>query len=532
MADRVREIERKYEATEGGLPDLTAAAGVADVVDRGVASLDATYHDTGTERLAADGITLRRRTGGGDAGWHLKLPLAEDTREEIRAPLTDRLPRELAALVRSRVRRAPLVPVMRLRSERELRQLLDADGRLLAEVSVDAVSAERPTGDGAGPTAHWTEIEVELAEGADPAVLDAVERQLRKAGIRRAPGPSKLARALAETRPGPRQKAKPAEPAKTGKKARTAKTAKPAKPSEKPKKRVATAGDQILDYVRAQAAALVELDPAVRRELPDSVHRMRVATRRLRSAFRSFGKVLDRAATDPIADELKWLAAELGLDRDREVLTARLYERLGELPKPLLIGPVRGRLRTWSGTRRRGARRHVTAVLDSDRYLDLLDSLDALLADPPLRPAAARPPLEVVPGAVLRDFDRLEARMRAALAAPVGPERDLAMHEARKAAKRARYSAETARPAIGKPARRFVRHMKALQDVLGDHQDSVVAREALRELALQAQAAGESGFTFGVLYGHEEARATTRESELAGAWAEAADPRRRAGLRA
>ncbi|MDQ0683855.1 inorganic triphosphatase YgiF [Streptomyces achromogenes] len=182
MAETKREIERKYESDDSGLPDLTGVAGVASVLDQGVAELDATYYDTSDLRLAAASITLRRRTGGSDAGWHLKLPVAAGIRDEIRAPLSDAVPDELAGLVRSRVREGQLVPVVRLRSARDVRLLLDAEGRLLAEASVDAVRADRLFG-GEG-SAQWTEIEVELADGGDPALLDKLDKGLRKAGVR------------------------------------------------------------------------------------------------------------------------------------------------------------------------------------------------------------------------------------------------------------------------------------------------------------------------------------------------------------
>ena len=199
MADTKREIERKYESDESGLPDLTGVAGVATVFDKGVAELDAIYYDTPDERLAAASITLRRRTGGSDAGWHLKLPVSSGVRDEIRAPLSDTLPDELAGLVRSRVRGAELVPLVRLLSTRDVSELLDADGALLAEVSVDAVVAERLTED--GRTAQWSEIEVELADDGDPAFLEKVDKKLRKAGVRPSDSPSKMARALLETAP-------------------------------------------------------------------------------------------------------------------------------------------------------------------------------------------------------------------------------------------------------------------------------------------------------------------------------------------
>jgi CHAD domain-containing protein len=489
MADTKREIERKYESDDSGLPDLTGVAGVEAVVDKGVAHLDATYYDTADERLMASSITLRRRTGGSDAGWHLKFPVAEGVRDEIRAPLSDTLPDELAALVRSRVRNVELRPVVRLRSDRDVRHLLDADARLLAEVSVDAVHAERLSG-GVGDV-QWTEIEVELADDGDPAFLDKVEKRLRKAGVRPSGSSSKLARALAETAP---RKRNPVigDPV--------------------------TAGDHVLAYLRAQRDAIVELDPAVRQDAEDSVHSMRVATRRMRSALKSYGKVLDRAVTDPIGDELKWLAGELGVDRDREVLSGRLKAALDEVPGALVSGPVAERLSVWAGGNPGGASARLIGVLDSRRHLALLDALDALIADPPLLKAAGKKPHKVIAQAVRKDFRKVTGLMEHALELEPGTDRDVAIHEARKKTKRARYAAEAARPALGDPAKTVVKSMKSLQDRLGEHQDSVMARQTLRELSAVAHAAGESAFTYGLLYGREEQRAAAVEAELPGVW--------------
>ncbi|MEU4462584.1 CYTH and CHAD domain-containing protein [Streptomyces sp. NPDC024017] len=491
MAETKREIERKYEADESGIPDLTGVAGVAAVADQGVAHLDATYYDTGDERLAASSVTLRRRTGGSDAGWHLKFPIAPDVRDEIQAPLSDILPDDLAALVRSRVRGSELLPVVRLRSDRDVRHLLDADGRLLAEVSVDTVHAERLTG--RGGEARWTEVEVELADGGDPALLDKVEKRLRKAGVRPSASSSKLARALKETAPGKRRRSAPArEPV--------------------------TAGDHVLAYLRTQRDAIVELDPAVRRDAEDAVHSMRVATRRLRSTFKSFGKILDRAVTDPIAEELKWLAGELGLDRDREVLTERLTAAVDEVPAALVRGPVVERLHSWSRAEHGGARGRLLGVLDSRRYLTLLDTLDALIADPPLLKAAGKEPHKPIAKAVRKDFRKVSVLIEHAADLEPGAERDVALHEARKKAKRTRYAAEAAKPVLGKPAKTMVKSMKSLQNLLGEHQDSVMARQALRELSAVAHAAGESAFTYGLLHEREEQRAVRVETEVPGFW--------------
>ncbi|MFI1281507.1 CHAD domain-containing protein [Streptomyces sp. NPDC020858] len=505
MADTKREIERKFEfskatAARRGVPDLTGTAAIAAVSDQGTVDLDAVYYDTPDQRLAAEGLTLRRRTGGADAGWHLKLPVSPGVRDEIGAALSDTVPPALAALVRSRVRGAGLQPQVRLVSSRHLSHLLDADGTLLAELSTDEVLAERGE-----TTAGWTEVEVELADGVDPELLDAVEKTFRKAGLRVSDAPSKLARALAETDTAP-----PPRPAGGGPEG--------------------TAGAHVLTYLREQRDALVAQDPAVRRSLPDSVHQMRVACRRLRSAFKTYRKVLDRAVTDPIGEELRWLAAELGVDRDQEVLMERIQSHLGELPRTLMTGPVRSRLRVWNSARRSGSRRRALAALDSPRHLALLDSLDALLDEPPLLKGAAKAPEAVLPKAVLRDYARLAARVDSALVLTEGGERDLALHEARKAAKRVRYAAESAEPVLGKPAKHLAKAAKKVQNLLGDHQDSVVAREALRGLADQATGAGESAFTWGVLYGREEALAEQRERELPDIWAKASAPSLRAGL--
>ncbi|MFF7181478.1 CHAD domain-containing protein [Streptomyces sp. NPDC008121] len=509
MAETKREIERKYEATdETRLPDLTRAPGVSAVQDRGVDELDAVYYDTADLRLAAGSLTLRRRTGGGDAGWHLKLPVAPGVRDEIRAPLDDTLPESLAGLLRSRTLGGEVAPVVRLLSSRAVRHLLDDAGTLLAEVSVDTVLAERLGEDG-GATASWKEIEVELADGADPGLLDAVEKRLRKAGVRPSTAPSKLARALAETTPAPPA----ADPA----------TRPPALGED-------TAGGRVLAYVREQVEAIVRYDPAVRRELPDAVHKMRVATRRLRSAFKTYGKVLDRTVTDPIGEELKWLAGELGVARDQEVLAAHLADRVDAVPDTLLLGPVRARLRVWDAAVGADARRTALAALDSDRHLALLRTLHALVADPPLRKAAHRDAPKVLTKAVGKDYDRLAGRVDRALSLPPGHERDLALHGARKAAKRTRYAAEAATPALGKPVKRFARRIKSVQSLLGDHQDSVVARETLRTLAIQAHAAGEPAFVWGLLYGREEALGAALEDRFPEVWKRTSATKTRAAV--
>ncbi len=258
-------------------------------------------------------------------------------------------------------------------------------------------------------------------------------------------------------------------------------------------------------------AKLRDLDPAVRRDTPDAVHQMRTTARRLRNCLRSYRSVLDRNVTDPIRRDLRWLARSLGAERDHEVLNERLA--LGvweELPGELVRGPVTARLQAWDVAQRAEGRRRTLDALASPRYLELLNRLAALTDAPPLGPKAAGKPKKVMVKALLKEYDRLAEHMDRALEMPPGPERDAAIHHARKTAKRLRYAAETAGPALGKPAQRLRKRGKAVQQVSGDQHDGVVAREALLRMAVSAHTAGETAFTWGLLYGEERAAAGAR----------------------
>ncbi|MGW6491646.1 CYTH and CHAD domain-containing protein [Streptomyces sp. NPDC055056] len=498
MAHSTRETERKYAPPAEGvswLPGLAGVGPVAELADQGVQDLDAVYYDTEDLRLSRSRASLRRRTGGTDAGWHLKLPLPGDSREEIQAPLSsEEVPEELRDLAFSRTRGAPLRPVIRIRSARSLHHLLDAEGAVLAELSVDEVSAEALLDDGGRAT--WREMEVELAEDGDPALLDTVEEALREHGVERAENPSKVGRGLRETTSLLDGTTNPRAGVARG-----------------------SAGDHVLAYVDRLAAALTDLDPAVRRERPDSVHRMRTTARRLRGCLRSYRSVLDREATEPLRQDLKWLANELGVERDHEVLRERLTTGVSELPGELVLGPVEARLQTWDAEQRTEARRRTLDTLTSPRYLKLLENLRTLTDAPPLRAKAAGDPGKVLAKALLKDYDRLAARMEPALDMAPGPQRDAAIHDARKAAKRLRYAAEAARPALGKPAARLGGRAKTVQQVSGAQHDSVVTCDLLRDLAVSAHSAGEPGFTWGLLYGQERASARSRERRLPEAWA-------------
>jgi len=214
----------------------------------------------------------------------------------------------------------------------------------------------------------------------------------------------------------------------------------------------------------------------------------------------------------------------LGEARDAEVLASRLMQNLRTFPAELVLGPVQARVQGHFAPIQAAARKNVLAALDSARYFALRAALDELLADPPLSADAARPAGRVLPAAARRTYRRTRRRMRQAGHTPPGRPQERAYHEARKAAKRARYAGEAVRPAFGKEARRFTRQMKKTQTVLGDHQDAVVARGVDRELGIGAHLAGENAFTFGLLYEREDQRAARLRAEAQRTWKRAPQP--------
>ena len=439
------ETERKYDVPAGfSLPNLPGAA-EANAFD-----LDATYFDTEDLRLARNQRTLRRRSGGSDAGWHLKTPGDGSSRTEHRLPLDgDAVPVELQAEVRAIVRRNPLQPVARLRTRRAETPVRDAGGRTLAVIAHDHVRADT---DGSERT--WEELEVELVDGG-PDDLEKIERELLGAGAKPAKGPSKLARALGD------RLQPPGDPPKT---------------------------NPVFEYARAQRDAIAAYDPGTRQADPESVHKMRVGTRRLRSTLKTFKRSFPAEPGSQTRFELRWLAHQIGEVRDGQVLSDELVgavEREG--PQ---FADVAERIRDHLAAKVAHGREALAEALDSDRYLALLDAIDELVANPD---TVEKNPLRRTRKA-LRKADRM---LDQALVDNSDPE----LHEARKAYKQARYAVEVFEDAGGKRAKKLVKSLTKLQDVLGAHQDSVVAREILRDLA---GSSSPDGFPYGVLYAHQE----------------------------
>jgi CHAD domain-containing protein len=485
------EIETKYEVpADFSVDDRLAVDGVR-LGEPQRHELSAIYYDTSDLRLAADNVALRRRTGGHDAGWHVKRYRGAGDRDEVQLPMSrgGAIPAAVNAEVRAVSRGEALRPAVRMTTQRTEWPLLAEDGTVLALVADDDVSTEVIADPAAAQ--RWRELEVELVDG-DRALLRAVDKRLRRAGAAPSADPAKIVRAFDGRWPAPPAPAGPA----------------------------GSAAAVIGEYMRAQRDAIVEYDPRVRRDEPDAVHKMRVATRRLRSTMRSYRPLWDRAATDHLRAELKWLADVLGKVRDAEVMAARLDRALGELPAEQVVGPVADRLTGGLRTQAIKDHRALVGALNGRRYVALLDELDALLAATPTR-NGLRPAGKYVPRRVRRTVGTVEKLLDTAdHAHPGGPplpgvlDRDTALHEARKAAKQARYAAEAAAPVGGSGATALASAMEDLQELLGDHHDSVVTRQLLRTTGMQAHGAGENGFTYGMLSAAEAASAQDLEAGL------------------
>jgi CHAD domain-containing protein len=492
MAQNGRETERKYEApAEVELPDpgqlFDLAVGSQDEVE-----LDATYFDTADLRLARAGVTLRRRVGGDDAGWHLKLPIDADTRHEMRMALgrnKHRPPSRFVALTRVHTRGAALEPVAKLLTRRRRWTLTGEGGAEQAELAEDRVHGIRLS-----PPSNeldWRELEVELVGDGSRQLLDAMEAELSELGVRRSAAPSKLSRVLGDRLPSPTTR----------------------KRSEKP----STAGPVVLAYLQEQVAILRSYDPLVRIDAPDAVHKMRVTARRIRSGLQGYRRILDREATDELVEDLRWLGAELSPARDSEVLAARITGAVHALPEEQVLGPVAAQVTRRFAREQAEGRTRLTAALNSERYLRLQERLDALLDEPPYTRRARGKATKELPAAISKSLRRTGER--AAAADAVDADRDTALHGMRKAAKRARYVIEAAEPALGKKATNLRKRVKKVQSLLGDHHDTVVNRPVLRDLGGRAQLDGGNGFTFGVLHAAEVATARELESQLPAAWA-------------
>ncbi len=420
------------------------------------------YHDTPDRRLLRAGITLRRRVENGVSKWQLKLPSGE-SRLELEEPGGPASPPDaLAGLLSGVLRGSELELVAMLETRRH--------GRLIegVEVTIDDVSVL----EGMAVVGRFSEIEAELVQGSR-ASIERVGRALRELGATPGGETPKIMRVVELPRAS---RVDPKAPAL----------------------------EHLRAFIAAQLDELRSNDPIVRAtDDADAVHDMRVAVRRLRAVLRTARPLLERAWSDGLRHELDLFGRLLGAVRDLDVFIEHLAAEAGELGADAtetgaLLAPLR--------SERDQARARLRAALDDQRYFLLLDSLEAATASLPAR----RTDLSVEQLA-RREFKKLRACER-----HTSRDDDGQLHKLRIQSKRARYAAELAQSSRGAPAVRFVKAATELQDVLGEHQDAVVALVRLRRLAPKVSRAG--AFTAGRLAGREEERKLLSRQGVPEAW--------------
>ncbi len=410
------------------------------------------YYDTPDFRLARLGVTLRLRKEAGRRLWQLKVGAVRGRWELELEDGGATPPARLTDLLFVHLRGVSVELVGRLRTWRSTVRV-QKDGQVIADVVLDVISLL----DQRRVVRSFREVEIEVAE-ADQTQLTQLEKQLRLAGAGEHDGRPKLLRALDI----------------------------PAKPVPVPPDPDAPALAHLVASLTAHVESLVAQDPLVRLGTnPEAVHQMRVAGRRFRAILRAARPLLDPSWADALRGEVAWLGTVLGAARDLDVQMeyfkeeAKTLDRQDRAPITRLIRKCK--------IQREVAQERMLAELRSDRYLDLVDRLRV----------ASREPKLVHADVALRDVAAQEfRRLRKCVRNLHGHPSDEELHRLRIKAKRARYAAELAATTAGKSAWRLIEGLRALQDLLGAHQDAVVGEARVRAF-LEAAGSARAAFAAG-----------------------------------
>lgn len=481
-----REIESKLRVHAlFTLPDFSAEY---DVEVKPAFTMLATYYDTPALALFRWGITLRQRSGGDDSGWHVKIPIALNdviTRDEVRLPPTanDHVPAALADIVSPLLLGESLQPVVTLQTQRAP-AIIRAANKAEVELVDDTVTIL----DGDNAVAVFRELEVEASEDdASHELLTQVVQRLQNAGALLGTS-SKAASAL-----GPRASAPPdvrvgQMPGPNG-----------------------LAADALRVMLATHVRHLMLADVAVRRDLPDAVHQMRVAARRLRSVLTTFQDLFELEWAQGLRDDLKWLASELGAIRDAEVLQERLDAHAQALP-PGFAETARQTVDAALTRRRSAAQSGALAALRSDRHQFLIQDLVEAANTPRFTDQAYRTCREALPPAMAKSWKSLlKSAKGLSLATP-----STNWHAARIKAKKARYAAEALNPVFGKKAGRLADRLSEVTELLGSHQDAHVAQQFLVDIVPGSD--GATGFALGLLFEGEYVFEMADREEFLALW--------------
>lgn len=490
MSDTHLEIERTYDvAPEAALPDLIGIGGILRTEQQEPFELDATYWDTPRFDLVASRVTVRRRTGGTDAGWHIKRSASDTVRHEQHFPLTedpDAVPEDVLAALFAERRGRALQPVVRIRTQRTVTRLLDEDGDDVAELADDHVTAFRL--DPEAPTAprEWREIEVEATEGVDEqiarALFDGLDARFAAIGAAPAAVASKLARGLAGVdAPRLRTADKPAKGTAARALRKRLSRARTALQSREARLR---SGDTT--HLRGLAATALDIAGVLGAYRPAFAD-TDLAGRAV-SAAEALADVTSRAAS-------------------AEYLVDRLH-RAGSPAQDALVDTLtRERILAATRERRDEAVRDTLRFLVTPGYLDLLDLLDEAVERPAPTAWSLRSPKQVAQDVTAVEKPLVRELVRAAVGDD--PADETGDREATERAWLATMRMRTAMDVLGDDAfpHALGRRIAVAAEVLTERAQSLHALEELRHVAMLAQRAGEDTFGYGVLAGDRVRRA-------------------------
>jgi CHAD domain-containing protein len=477
MVRMMTEQEDKFDVDpDWVMPALAELVPNGGRLDQEVRKLDNTYFDTPGAGLRLFGITLRRRVGGSETGWQLKVPSGTAKTELQSGSRAKTLPAALGQGVEGLRAGESLDPVAKIVTTRTAYRVFNSDGELVLEVADDQVESGSP--DGESTLQSWREVEIELGPAGKTKDLKRARKLLQAAGASLSTSRSKLDQALAPSSPD--GKISTIEPG--------------------------TVGELVAAYLAAQCDVLAGNDVGIRAGTP-AVHKTRVAARRLRSTLRIFDEVVDAAPAEELDKELQWYANLLGQVRDRDILSARLTKQIAELPPDQVRGPVEAEITKTLAAEREDAIHRLERGMRSRRYKKLMQLLRNWRSAPPFTDAAGEQDAAAVKY-VEKAKQKADKRLRKA-------DDDIEqLHGARKAMKRARYAGELVAPA-NSDMKAVAKEAEELQTLLGEHQDAVVAAKFLTTISASGNGQSrDSGFTYGVLMANELNRAAQIRASL------------------
>jgi CHAD domain-containing protein len=500
------EVERKLSVPASfSIADLNGhLSHIGPLSPRKTRRLTAVYYDTDEFHLARARITLRRRTGGDDSGWHLKLPADDDaelppdalSRDEVTLPLTSgrpgRVPSALANFLIGLVGDAEIKPQATQQTVREPLVVQSSDESDGVEIVDDLVTVT----DGAQAGLEYRELEVEVVDA--PELLQPVVDALAEAGATPSASKSKGIRALV----GDQHLAPVIEI------------------GERPRPKD-PAGYAVAFHLRSQVAAIVHQDLRVRRHGPDAVHQFRVAARRLRSVLKAFAPLVDDEWRRHVCDELDWIQSLLGESRDREVLEQRLVDAARSLPAEVDAAAALTTIQRHLDAQLVEANASIEAAMTSRRYRTLVAELHQAVRQLPTTALADERASVVLPPLVSASWKKLQRRAKKLHNEMEG--HDDHWHKTRITAKKARYTVEACVPVFGKPAKKFAKQLERVTEMLGEHQDAAVAATLVQQLALSTRGP-RTVFALGVVYGQQRDRVSDIRSSFVEVWPHVGHP--------